>query len=140
MEMTKKSMALALALVAPAAFGQTSMPAAHAKKAKAAVENPTAAPVKILRDEIKRDKGSLTAKVKAERAERKQLLVQEKAELAKVAKSEGTRAEKKAARQAVRAKYAQLMKDARHKGSYEKKNLRDDITSKQGQIKKLRQS
>ena len=138
MEMTKKLMALALALVAPAAFGTTSMPAAHVKKA--AVENPTAAPVKILRDEIKRDKTDLTAKVKAERAERRQLLVQEKAELAKVAESLGTRAEKKAARQAVRSKYAQLMKDAHHKGSYQKKNLRDDISSKQGQIKKLRQS
>ena len=138
--MTKNGMALALALVAPAAFGQTSMPETRVKKAEAAIANPTAAPVKILRDEIKRDKGDLTAKVKAERAERKQLLAQEKAELAKVAKSEGTRAEKKAARQSVRSKYAQLMKDAHQKGSYEKKNLREDISAKQGQIKKLRQS
>ncbi len=122
--MTKKAMVLAFALAAPAAFGQTSMPA----------------PVNTLRQEIKRDKDGLSAKVKAERAERRQMLAQEKAELAKVAKSEGTRAEKKAARQAVRAKYAQLFKDAHAKGAYEKKNLREDISSKQGQIKKLRQS
>jgi hypothetical protein len=133
-------MALALALVAPAAFGQTSMPAARVKKAVEAVGAPNAAPVKILRDEIKRDKDDLTAKVKAERAERKELLAQEKAELVKIGKSEGTRAEKKAARQALRAKYAQLMKDVRQKGSYQKKNLREDIVSKQAQIKKLRQS
>jgi hypothetical protein len=133
-------MALALALVAPAAFGQTSMPAARVKKAVEAVGAPNAAPVKILRDEIKRDKDDLTAKVKAERAERKELLAQEKAELVKIGKSEGTRAEKKAARQALRAKYAQLMKDVHQKGSYQKKNLREDIASKQAQIKKLRQS
>src|ERR1035437_30254 len=129
MEMTKKVMALAFALAAPAAFGQTSMTAT----------NRTAVPVNILRQEIKRDKGDLTAKVKAERAELKQLLVQEQAELAKVAKSVGTRAEKKAARQALRSKYAQLLKAEHEKGSYEKKNLRQDMSSKQGQIKKLRQ-
>jgi len=120
--MTKKSMALALMLVAPAVFGQT------------------AAPVKTLRDEIKRDKGDLTAKVKTERAAHQELIGQEKAELAKVAKTEGTRAEKKAARLAVRKKYAQMMKDAREKGSYERKNLREDIQAKRGQIQKLRQS
>lgn len=128
--MTKKVMALAFALAAPAAFGQTSMTAT----------NPAAVPVNTLRQEIKRDKGDLTAKVKTERAERKELLVQEKAELAKVAKSVGTRAEKKAARKALRSKYAQLLKAEHEKGSYEKKNLRQDMSSKHGQIKKLRQS
>jgi hypothetical protein len=130
MEMTMKWTALALMLVAPAVFGQTSVTAPH----------PNAAPVKTLRDEIKRDKGDLTAKVKKERAEHKELIVQEKAELEKVAKSEGTRAEKKAARLAVRQKYGQLMKAAHTKGSYEIKNLREDISVKRGQIQKLRQS
>ena len=124
--MTKKCMTvLALALLAPAAFGQTGT---------------TAAPVKILRDEIKRDKSDMIGKTKAARAEHKELLSQEKAELVQVGKSVGTRAEKKQARLAVRAKYAQLLKDERAKVSFQKKNLREDITSKQGQIKKLRQS
>jgi hypothetical protein len=128
MEMTKKWMAvLALGLVAPAAFGQTAM-------------KQTSAPVQTLRSEIKRDKGDMTGKTKAERAERKQLLAQEKAELAQVAKTTGTRAEKKQARVAVRAKYAALLKEAHAKAAFERKNLREDITSKQNQIKKLRQS
>ena len=127
--MTKKWMAvLALGLLAPAAFGKTAM-------------NPAAAaPVQTLRSEIKRDKGDMTGKTKAFRAERKELLAQEKAELVKVGETTGTRAEKKQARQAVRAKYAQLVKDARAKLGYQRKNLREDISSKQGQIKKLRQS
>ena len=139
--MTKKCMAvLALALLAPAAFGQADM-AARVKKTKAATEpNPTAAPVKTLRDEIKRDKSDMTGKTNAARAEHKQLFAQEKAELAQVAKSVGTRAEKKQARLTVRSKYAQLLKDARAKGAYERKNLREDIASKREQIKKLRQS
>jgi flagellar biosynthesis/type III secretory pathway protein FliH len=140
MEMTKKWMALSLMLVAPAVFGQPVMTAPHPKKKAEAAPNPNAAPVKTLRDEIKRDKDDLTAKVKKERAERKELLVQEKAELAKAGKSEGTRAEKKAARLAVRQKYAQMFKDAHQKDSYERKNLREDIVSKRAQIQKLRQS
>ena len=140
--MMKKWMAvLALGLVAPAAFGQASMAAAHVKKAKVAAGlNPTAAPVKTLREEIKRDKGDMTGKTKAARAEHKQLLAQEKAELVQVTKSVGTRVEKKQARLAVRSKYAQLLKDTHSKGAYERKNLREDISSKRVQIKKLRQS
>jgi hypothetical protein len=134
--MTKKVMVLALALAAPAAFGQTNMTAAGG----AAAVNPAAAPVKTLRDEIKRDKGDIAAKTKAERAEHRELLAAEKAELAKVAQSVGTRAEKKAARLAVRTKYAGLMKEASRKSSYERKNLREDIVAKRGQIKKLRSS
>ena len=134
--MTKKWMAvLALGLLAPAAFGETTV------KAKAAVEpSQTAAPVKTLREEIKRDKGDMTGKTKSFRAEHKQLLAQEKAELGQVTKSAGTRAVKKLARQAVRAKYAQMIKDLHAKNAYQKKNLREDITSKHNQIKKLRQS
>ena len=141
--MTKKWMAvLALGLLAPAAFGQTET-AVHAKKAKkpAAELNQSAAPeMKTLRQEIKRDKGDMTGKTKASRAEHKQLLAQEKAELAQVSKSVGTRAEKKQARLAVRAKYASLLKEAHAKVAYERKNLREDISSKQNQIKKLRPS
>lgn len=122
--MNKKWMtALALALLAPAAFGQANMPAE-----------------KVLRGEIVRDKGDLSAKLKAERAQRKQLLVQEKAELAKIRESTGTRAEKKQARQAVRQKYAKLAADAHQKSAFERKNLREDMQAKRGQIKKLRQS
>lgn len=128
--MTKKWMAvLALGLLAPAAFGQT-----------ASVNPMTAVAARTLRSEIKRDHGDMTGKTKAFRAERKELLVQEKAELVKITASAGNRAQKKAARQAVRAKYAQLIKDARAKAGYQRKNLRDDMTSKRGQIKKLRQS
>ena len=126
--MMKKWMAvLALGLIVPATFGQTVM-------------NQTVAPVKTLRDEIKRDKGDMTGKTKTARAEHKQLLALEKAELVQVTNSTGTRAEKKQARLAVRAKYVQLLKDARAKDAYQKKNLREDISSKREQIKKLRQS
>jgi hypothetical protein len=139
--MTKKWMAVSvLGLVASAAFGQAVVPAARARKPKPPTFNAAAAPVKALHEEIKRDKGDMSGKTKAERAARKQLLVQEKAELAQVGKTTGTRAEKKQARQAVRAKYAQLLKEARAKGSYERKNLREDMSSKREQIKKLRQS
>ncbi|HXT01481.1 MAG TPA: hypothetical protein VN915_12450 [Elusimicrobiota bacterium] len=128
--MTMKAMAvLALGLLAPAAFGQT-----------AAVNPSAAVAARTLRSEIKRDKGDMTGKTKAFRAERKELLVQEKAELVKIAGTTGTRAQKKAARQAVRSKYAQLLKDARAKAGYQRKNLSEDMTSKRGQIKKLRQS
>ena len=136
--MTKKWMAvLALGLLAPAAFGKTM---ARAKTNEPVVLDQTAAPVKTLREEIKRDKGDMTGKTKSFRAEHKQLLAQEKAELVQVGKTVGTRAEKKSARQAVHAKYAQLIKDLHAKNAYQKKNLREDITSKHNQIKKLRQS
>ncbi|MFI5348196.1 MAG: hypothetical protein ACHQ2Z_01520 [Elusimicrobiota bacterium] len=139
--MTNKWMAvLALGILAPAAFGQADMPAPRTKKSKPAGVSQSAAPVKTLRSEIKRDKGDMAGKTKAGRAEHKQLLAQEKAELAKVGQSIGTRAEKKQARQAVRAKYAQLIKEERAKFAYERKNLSEDITSKHHQIKKLRQS
>ena len=129
--MTKKWMAvLALGLIAPAAFGQAVMTNAER----------TAAPVSTLRQEIKRDKGDMKGKTKASRAEHKQLLAQEKAELAQVGKTTGTRAEKKQARLAVRAKYAQLFKGEHAKSAYQRKNLVEDIGSKHNQIKKLRQS
>ena len=129
--MTKKWMAvLALGLLVPSAFGETS----------AAMNPSIAAPVQTLRSEIKRDKGDMTGKTKAFRGERKELLAQEKAELVKVGQTTGTRAQKKLARQAVRAKYSQLLKDAHAKVGYQRKNLREDISSKHNQIKKLRQS
>jgi hypothetical protein len=142
MEMTKKLMALALTLVAPAAFSQTSLPVVHSKKAKPALvmNGQTEAMLKTLREEIKRDKGDLAAKVKTERSERKELLVQQKAELAKVKASEGTREEKKQARQALHDKYVKLMKEAREKIRFERGQLHQDIASKKDQIKKLRQS
>ena len=127
--MTMKAMAvLALGLLAPAAFGQT----ATVPMTVVAAHN--------LRSEIKRDKGDMTGKTKVFRAERKELLAQEKAELVKITGTTGTRAQKKAARVAVRNKYAQLLKEARFKVGYQKKNLRQDMTSKHNQIKKLRQS
>lgn len=129
--MTMKWMAvLALGLLAPAAYSQ--------KIASAPV--PAAGQMKVLREEIKRDKADLTAKVKAGRAERAQLMAQQKAEAAKLKVSTGTRAEKTHARQALRVKYAGLMKDARVRNLFERRHLRDDITSKSGLIKRLRQS
>lgn len=126
--MTKKWMAvLALGLLAPAAFGQTAM-------------NRAPAPVNVLRQEIKSDKGGMTGATKAFRSERQELLAQEKAELVKVGKTSGTRSQKKQARQAVRAKYASLLKEAHAKSADERKSLLEDITSKRAQIKKLRQS
>lgn len=141
--MTKKWMTLALALVAPAVFGQTSttVPAVRVKKAKHAMAAPAqAGQTKVLRDEIKRDKTDLAAKRKAARAERVQLGVQEKAELAKIKGSTGTRAEKSAARKALREKYARLMKDAASRSVFERKQLREDIAGKKAQIQKLRRS
>ena len=142
----KMTMILALALMAPAAFGQTATTAAvRVKKAKkatvvAAAPNQAVASTKILRDEIKRDKGDLSAKVKAERAVHLQLLAQEKAELAQLKGTQGTRAEKKQAHLALRQKYAKMMSEARGQNAFERKNLRQDISSKREQIKKLRQS
>lgn len=138
--MTKKRTAvLAFGLAATAAFGQANAAAARARKEQAG-PLPAAAAVKMLRGEIKRDRGDMAVKTRDARAERKQLRVQEKVALAQVAKSTATRAEKKRARAAVRAKYAQLRKDARAKGAYERRNLSEDIASKRGQIKKLRRS
>jgi len=140
--MTKKWMTLALALVAPAVFGQTStaVPAVRAKKAKHALTAPANGQAKVLRDEIARDRGDLAAKRKSARAERVQLGVQRKAELAKIKGSTGTRAEKSAARKALREKYARLMKDVSQRSSFERKQLREDIAAKKTRIQKLRRS
>lgn len=143
--MTKKSMTvLALTLLASAAFGQTGamVPVMHAKKAKAApaVSAQSAGQAKILRGEILRDKTDLKAKHKAALVERAQLLTQEKVELAKVKSAPGTKAEKSAARKALREKYARMFKDAHQQAVYQRKNLREDIVSKKVQIQKLRRS
>jgi hypothetical protein len=140
--MTKKRMAvLALVLAAPAVFGQTVVPAVHAQKVKpAAAAKPAAGQMKELRQEIKQDKSDMAAKTKASRAERRELVVQLKAELAKVRGTVGTRAEKAQARKALREKYARLMQDARSKAVFQRRNLNEDITGKSGLIKKLRQS
>lgn len=133
--MTKKWMAaLALAAMAPAAFGQT----AKAKVVKTA--SPAAGQIQILRQEIKRDKTDLAAKRKAAHAERVQLQAQQKTELVKVKGAAGSRAEKAAARRSIAVKYAGMMKDARQKNALARKSLREDIQSKSGMIKKLRQS
>jgi ribosome-binding protein aMBF1 (putative translation factor) len=132
--MTMKWMAvLALALAAGSAFGETA-PGAKAGQAKPNGQ------VKILRQEIKRDQTDLSAKWKSSREQRKELAVQLKAELAKVKVSEGSRAEKTHARRALRDKYARMLKDARAKSVFERRNLREDISSKSAMIKKLRQS
>lgn len=143
--MTKMGTALALALIAPAAFGQTGaakvVTAKPAKSAKAPkLSDQDAATVKMLRQEIKRDHDDLGAKTKKIRSTEKQLQVQEKAELAKLHDATGTRAEKSAARKAVRAKYQTMRRDEGRKAAFERKNLREDIVLKKNQIKKLRQS
>lgn len=134
--------ALAFALVASAAFAQTSVPTVQAKKEKPAMLESDAArsSAKTLRGEIERDQGELAAKTKSERAQRKELAAQEKAEIAKVRAGTGTRADKKKVRQAIRERYARLVQDIRHKSDFERKRLREDITSKRDQIRKLRQS
>lgn len=119
---------LALALIAPAAFGQ------------AAKTAPSAGQVKILRDEIKRDKADLSAKWKAARAERVRLAAELKAETAKLKAVKGPRAERTAALKALRAKYAGLMKEARAKCARERRALREDMASKGALVKRLRQS
>ena len=130
--MTKKPMTvLVLALLASAVSGGG---------ASAAVSVQAAGQAKILRGEILRDKTDLTAKRKALREERGGLLAQEKAALAKVKSSKGARAEKSAARKAVREKYARMLQDARRKSSFERKSLREDIASKKAQIQRLRRS
>ena len=131
--MTKKWMAvLALTFAAPMAFGQ--------KVQKVHTVAPAAGQMKVLREEIKRDKQDLTEKKKTVHSERAQLAAQWQAELAKVKASEGTRSEKSAARKALREKYTRLMKELRSKTAAARKSLHEDITSKSGLIKKLRQS
>lgn len=131
--MTMKTMTvLALALLAPAAFGQTAMPVKSAA--------PNAGQVAVLRGEIKRDKGDLAAKRQSQHSALVQLDAQMKAELAKIKAGTGTRAEKSAARKAVKAKYAGLRKDARAKAAFERKNLREDIAGKKALILKMRRS
>lgn len=132
--MTMKWMAvLALALAAGSAFGETGKAVKEAKK-------PENGQVKILRQEIQRDQQDLSAKWKSAREQRKELAVQLKAELAKVKASVGSREEKVHARHALRDKYARMLKDARTKSVFERRNLREDISSKSAMIKKLRQS
>lgn len=141
--MTKKWMtALALALLAPAAFGQTVLPAIRPKKEKPVPMSQTAAGVQIkaLREAIKRDKNELSAKRKAEKTAKRGLLEQEKTDAAKARGAAGTRAEKKKAGHALRAKYESMMKDERSKRDFARKELRDDIRMKSDQIKRLRQS
>ncbi|MDE2510712.1 MAG: hypothetical protein KGL74_06285 [Elusimicrobia bacterium] len=131
--MTMKWMAvLALAFAAPAAFGQT------AKSVPA--DGAAAGQVKILRSEVRRDKLDLSAKVKAVRSARAQLAAQWQAERAKLKGAPGTRAQKAAARKALREKYARLMKELREHNAAARKSLREDMTSKSGLIKRLRQS
>ncbi|MFI5346924.1 MAG: hypothetical protein ACHQ51_11175 [Elusimicrobiota bacterium] len=139
--MTKKWMAvLALAFAAPMAFGQT-VAAVHSKKVKPVLAvSPAAGQMKVLRQEIKQDKQDLSAKKKAGHSERAQLAAQWQAELAKVKASEGNRAEKASARKALREKYTRLMKELRAKTVSTRKSLREDISSKSGLIKRLRQS
>ncbi len=128
--MTKKTMAfLALALLAPAAFAQTVKSAA-----------PNAGQVAVLRGEIKRDKADLAAKRKARHEAAVQLDAQMRSELAKIKAGTGTRAEKSAARKAVKAKYAGLRKDLRSKSSFESRGLREDIAGKKALILKMRRS
>ena len=122
--MTKRWMAvLALCLAAPAAFGQET---AAAK-----------APVKTLRAEIKRDQGDVGAKWKTERQARHEIRLQHKADLARLRGEPGTRAEKQAVRAALKTKYAGMIRDVHEKGLFEKKNLREDMTSKRSELKKL---
>ena len=131
--MTMKWMAVLALALAPAAHGA-------AVKPVPAAERPAAGQVKVLRGEIMRDKADLTAKAKSGRAERAELAARMRAELAKVRETKGTRAEKASARKAVREKYGKLLREAREKSAFVRRNLNEDITSKSGLIKKLRQS
>ncbi len=125
--MRKIIMAVTLALAAPAAFGSG-----------AATQKPIAQ-IQTLRSEVKRDESDLAAKWKASGPERKALLQQQSAELAKIRAGEGTRGDKKAARQAVRRKYARLFKETREKRRAERRRLREDTKSKKNQILRLRE-
>jgi hypothetical protein len=126
-EMKKMMMALILALTAPAAFG-----------AGASAPEPARGQVQNLRAEVKRDEGDLSAKWKAAHSERGVLLERRKSELAKIKAGAGTRAEKKAARQAVRRKFTLLLKEARSKRQAERSRLREDMKGKKNQILRLR--
>jgi hypothetical protein len=126
--MKKMMMALILALVAPAAFGAgTSAPA------------PARGQVQNLRAEVRRDEGELSARWKAAHSERGVLLGQRKAELAKIKAGAGTRAEKKASRQAVQKRFVVLLKEARAKRQAERSRLREDMKGKKNQILRLRE-
>jgi hypothetical protein len=151
--MKTSMLALALALVAPAAFSQTvTLPAQapaqaqapkhkHAKVKKAPKLDPSAAvKIKTLRQEIKQERVSLSAKGKSLKAAHAALLEQENAELAKIKAGPGKKAEKKTARLAVRRKYAALFQDARSKRVSERRMTREDIQAKRAMITKLRQS
>ena len=128
-EMKKTMMALTLALTAPAAFGAgTSAPV------------PVRGQVQNLRAEVKRDEGDLSAKWKAAHSERGVLLDRQKAELVGIKAGAGTRAEKKVARQAIRRKYAVLLKEARAKRQSERRRLREDMKGKKNQILRLRET
>jgi hypothetical protein len=144
--MKTSMLALALALVAPAAYSQTVTAAqtavhAHAKKTKAPKLDASAAgKIKVLRQEIKQERAQLSSKSKSLKTERAALLGQENAELAQVKAAPGKKAEKKQARLAVRRKYAALFKDAREKRVSERRVVREDIQAKRAMISKLRQS
>lgn len=144
--MKTSMLALALALVAPAAFSQASAPTtqapAHAKpRAKKPAPNPSAqGNIKVLRGEIKTEKGELSAKAKAAKSEHAALVGQERGELGKVKTVLGNKSEHKAARLAVRQKYARLFQDAHEKRKAERRMLREDIKAKRALISKLRQS
>jgi len=139
--MMKTSMlALALSLVAPAAFSQTSLTVAHAKAKVPALSLSAQGQIKILRAEIKREKGDLAAKRKAVKTERLALAGQKRAETDKVKTTTGTKAQKRQARAAVRQKYAELLKGLRDKRRSESRWMKGDIKSKQDMILKLRHS
>lgn len=72
------------------------------------------------------------------RSERGALLGRRKSELAKIRTGPGTRAEKKAARQAVRGKYAALLREVRVKIRAERSRLREEMKGKRSQIPRLR--
>ncbi|MDE2489925.1 MAG: hypothetical protein KGM24_03710 [Elusimicrobia bacterium] len=140
--MKKWTMALALALVAPAAFSQ----AGAAKTAKAAKAEPSAADqaqaavMKGLRDAVRRDKRDLSAGFRAERTARRALAAKMTSELAAIRAAKGGRAEKTKQRRAVRGKYAALMKAAREQWLGRRRALRADLASKRGQILRLRRA
>lgn len=132
--MTKKwTTMMALVLLAPAAFAGT----AKVVPVKGGAHD---GQVKVLREEIKRDKTALSEKWKAGRAQVRELGAKMKAELAALKERKGARAEKSAARKAVRAKYAGLMKEARAASAAARRALREDMASKSGLIKSLRRS
>ena len=140
--MKTSMLALALTLVAPAAFSQTVTNAVtHTKAHKAPkLDAELAAKIKTLRQEIKEERVSLSHKGKSLKAEHAALMQQENAELAKIKAGPGKKAEKKQARLAVRRKYAAQLKDAREKRVSERRMAREDIQSKRAMITKLRQS